>query len=225
MKRQRLGIALLLVAGALLTEFSGVRSVGFSVKMVNQDALVQGGSSPWLILWAIVAIPFFAFAMTRDISTETVGVPSWKRRFAAFVIDFYVAMMAMTPFAALIPLAAEAHRTGRFAWYFQRTYTVNSDFIIAIPLAFVMMGLLAVYFAWPIVNARQTIGCYLLGLKVAPVESTPRRFGMPRGLRRVFLGFIGLCSWPFIWLLGRGKDGSTWYDRSTNCRVHLVRYL
>ena len=155
---------------------------------------------------------------------EVVGIPSWKRRFAAFLIDFYVVMMTMTPFVALIPLAAEALRTGQFAWAFERKYTVDSDFYIAIPLVLVMMGLLAVYFAWPIGKGRQTVGCYLLRLKVTPDDASRGHFGLSRGLRRVFLGFIGLGSWPFIWLLGRGKDGSTWYDRSTNCRVNLVRY-
>jgi hypothetical protein len=121
-----------------------------------------------------------------------------KSRLTALVIDFTAVTLAMAPFAALIPLAAEWLRSGHFAWSFQRKYTVASDFYIGFPLVFVIMGLLAVYFAWPIARDRQTLGCYALRLKVTPDESIRGRFGLSQGLRRVFLGFIGLCSLPFM---------------------------
>jgi len=224
MKLQRFGIVLFLSVGFVLANFTDSKSVGFSVATVDRDSLVQAGSSPWMLLWAAMAVVLIFFTMTRTSPNEVVGMPSWGRRFTAFVIDFVAVTLAMAPFAALIPLAAEWLRSGHFAWSFQRRYTIDSDFYLGVPLVFIMMGLLAVYFAWPIARGKQTLGCYTLRLKVTPDESIRRRFGLSQGLWRVFLGFIGLCSWPFIWLLGRGKDGSTWYDRSTNCHVELVRY-
>jgi hypothetical protein len=87
------------------------------------------------------------------------------------------------------------------------------------------MALVALYFALPIVaNGTQTLGCYLLRLKVTPSEQLDKRYGLAEGFKRVALGFIGLCTWPFMWALGRGKDGSTWYDRATGFRVKLIRY-
>ncbi len=48
---------------------------------------------------------------------------------------------------------------------------VPSDWIIAISLFFVMLTLLMLYFALPIAKDRQTIGDYLMRLKVVPDQS------------------------------------------------------
>lgn len=222
--QRRISIALLLSVGLCLAEFTGVKAVGFSVSGAGDNALVQGGSHPVLLIWDAVAIPLLASVMTREASYEIAGIPSWTRRFLAFMVDFLVVMMTLAPPMALIPLAAEAFRTGRFSWYFERRYMVTSDQGIAIPLTLSLMMLMALYFALPIVKSKQTVGCYLLAVKVVPDTSGGRRFGLSDGLKRVTLGFIGLCSWPFLWLLRRGDDGSTWYDRWTRCRVILVHY-
>jgi uncharacterized RDD family membrane protein YckC len=222
--QRRVDIALLLLVGFCLAEFTGMKSIGFSVSDFGDNALVQGGSHPALLIWDAVAIPLLAFAMTRETSYDIVGASSWTRRFFAFLVDFFVVMMTLAPVIVLIPLAAEGFRTGRFAWYFERKYIVASDRAIAIPLTLSLMMLMALYFALPIVRSKQTVGCYLLAVKVVPDTSDGRRFGLTDGLKRVALGFIGLCSWPFMWLLRRGGDGSTWYDRWTRCRVTLVRY-
>jgi hypothetical protein len=225
MKLERLGVAVLLFVGFACMELTGGKAVGLFVQTVNDKSLVQGGSSPALLVWAAIAIPLLAVVIFREMAYEVVGVPSWTRRFVAFVIDFFIAMATTAPFFALVPLVVEAFRTGMFAWSFERTYTVTSDWYLAIPLSLVLMSLLVLYFAVPVTKGRQTVGCYLLRLKVVPGESElGGRFGLSQALRRVVLAFIGLCSWPLIWLLGRGKDGTTWYDRLTNCRVTLVRY-
>lgn len=224
MNQRRISIALLLLLGFCLAEFTGVKSIGFSVSGAGDNALVQSGSHPVLLMWDAVAIPLLVSVMTREMSCEIAGVPSWTRRFLAFLVDFFVVMVTLAPVTALIPLAAEGFRTGRFSWYFERKYMVASDEGIAIPLTLSLMMLMALYFALPIVKSKQTVGCYLLAVKVVPDTSGGRRFGLSDGLKRVALGFIGLCSWPFMWLLGRGDDGSTWYDRRTRCRVDLVHY-
>jgi len=225
MKLQRIGIAALLLVGFVLMELIVGTTVGFSVKVVNDKALVEGGSNPALLIWAAVSIPVLARTWIREMPCEVVGVPSWKRRFAAVVIDFFVATAVMAPFLGLVPLAIEASRTGTLVWAFERHYTVASDWYVVIPLTVIGMLALMLYFALPIVRDRQTIGCFLLRLKVTPGKSVlGGRFALPQALRRVVLAFIGLCSGPFIWLLGRGEDGTTWYDRMTNCRVDLIRY-
>jgi uncharacterized RDD family membrane protein YckC len=224
MKRLRPAIALLLVSGLFLSNFTGAKSIGFNVNSANGNSLVRGGSDPILLLWAAVSIPFVLYVVSRDIRAQTIRPASWTRRIAAFVIDFYIAMLCTAPIIALIPLTTEAIRTGKFSWFFERTYTVPSDWYVGIPLVLFTMALVAAYFAVPIGRRTQTVGCYLLGLKVVSTRQERNPIRLSRGLRRVFLGFIGLCSWPFMWLLGRGQDGSTWYDRSTDFRVFQVRY-
>jgi uncharacterized RDD family membrane protein YckC len=224
MKCLRATVALLVAGELVLTHFAGASSIGFDVHGEYDSSLVRGGSDPALLLWAAVSIPFFVYVMSCDLRTETIGYASWARRFAAFIIDFYVAMISVAPFLALVPLTAEAFRTGKFSWFFERKYTVPSDWYLGVPLVLFMMALVAAYFAAPLARGRQTVGCYLLGLKVVATPTRSEPISFSHGLRRVFLGFVGLCTWPFMWLLGRGQDGSTWYDRSTGSRVFRIRY-
>lgn len=156
---RRPGVAAVVAAGLAASWLSGAKHVGFSVAQRSQDALVEAGSDPWLLLWAGIAIPLFVYVLQRDVPSAPAGIPSWKRRFAAFFVDFYVALGATAPFLALIPLAVEAARTGTFAWSFERRYTVDSDWYLGIPLVLVAMAILALYFAWPVATNRQTIGC------------------------------------------------------------------
>jgi hypothetical protein len=114
------------------------------------------------------------------------------------VIDFYIVILTISPFAALFPLMAEASRTGSFAWSFERKFTVPSDWYIGILLVLFTLTSMVLYFAFPVAMGTQTAGCYLLGLKVIPNLPGNGRLGLARGLRRVVLGFIGLCTWPFI---------------------------
>jgi hypothetical protein len=84
------------------------------------------------------------------------------------------------------------------------------------------MGVMLLYFAVPVVRGTQTVGCYLLRLKVVPVEGwQPQLYD---AMTRAVLGYLGLCMGPLTFWRGRGADGSTWYDRSTQFRVSLVRY-
>jgi RDD family protein len=221
---RRSGIGAFLAAGLAVSWLTDSKQIGFSVNQVDNDVLVQAGSDPWLLVWAAIAIPLFIYVLRRDFPYEPAGIPSWKRRFAAFFLDFYVALTSTAPFAALIPLAAEAVRTGSFAWSFKRRYTVDADWYLVVPMVLAEMALVALYFAWPVARNRQTVGCYLLRLRVVPAESSRARRSLALGFRRVTLGFIGLCTWPVMWLFGRGDDGSTWYDRATNSRVELVNY-
>jgi uncharacterized RDD family membrane protein YckC len=225
MKGLRAAVIVLVASGFVLAYFpTGGKPIGFEVHSANENTIVYGGSDPFALLWAAVAIPIVIYVVRRDLRSETLGPASWTRRLVAFLVDFCVAMLSIAPVVALIPLAAEALRTGRASWFFERKYAVPSDWLLGVPIVLFSMALVASYFAVPISRRTQTVGCYLLGLKVVSTKPADAPIGLSRGLRRVFLGFIGLCSWPFMWLLGRGEDGSTWYDRSTEFRVTRVRY-
>jgi hypothetical protein len=43
-------------------------------------------------------------------------------------------------------------------------------------------------------------------------------------MRRVFYSAAGLMVWPYTLLKKLDRNGQTWYDRKTNCRVVLIGY-
>jgi uncharacterized RDD family membrane protein YckC len=129
-------------------------------------------------------------------------------------------MLTVSSIAELIPLLLETRRTGRFAWHFQRNYSTNTDGLAALA-SLVSIALMVLYFAFPLTRGRQTVGYFIVGLKVAPPFGDEGRFTLKAALMRTYFAFVGLCS-----VLTRKWDpdgqGRTWYDRKTNCTVVLV---
>jgi len=214
----RLFVSLFFAVGFLLAQFTGP-DLGFAMEGDGDRTRVLAGLPPGLLAWSVVAIPLVFFLIRRRVPSESDGVPSWRRRFAAFIIDFVVIFCAIAPPATPILLGAEAARTGSFAWSFDRNFSVPTDWLIGFPLVIGIMGGMVLYFAVPMVRGTQTVGGYLLQLKVVPVGGwQPRLYD---AMKRAFLGlFMGPLN---VWR-ERGADGSTWYDRSTQFRVTLVRY-
>jgi hypothetical protein len=223
MLMKRMVVALLFLPAALLTQFAGEGDLGFSVEGTDQRSQVSAASDPVLIAISLLSLALMALLLARQAPNEVEGIPTWRRRFAAFVVDIYIVFGATTPLVAVISLAVEARRTGSFAWSFERDFTVASDWYVGLPLTLALVGMVALYFALPIVYGTQTVGCYLLRLKVAPVDPSfkPR---LADALHRVCVAFFALCTLPITLIRGHGVDGSTWYDRSTRYRVNLVRY-
>jgi len=223
MKKLRIATVLILTSGLPIAFVTGPKTVGFDVNSVDGRSLVRAGSDPVMIVWSLIAIPFFAYLVTRRDSFQTVSAASWTRRFRAFLIDFYTVSIAVAPLVGIVPLLFEATRTGRFTWGFERHFTVPADWYLAVSLWGVVTLIVVGYFTLAVARGTPTIGCYLLGLKLRSIPSVAH-LGLSRGLRRVTLSFVGLCAWPVLRLLGRGDDGSTWYDRLTGFRVDRVNY-
>ena len=217
----RVLIALFFAVGFLLAQFSSPEELGYAIDSASDQTHVMAGVPPALLVWNVLATPLTWFLVKWRAPSEPDGVPSWRRRLAAFVIDFVVIFCAIVPVATLIPLVAEAARTGTFAWTFTRDFSVWSDWLIGFLLGNGVFAGMLLYFAVPIVRGTQTVGCYLLRLKVVPVEG--RQLRLSSAVWRVILGYIALCMAPVTVWRGHGLDGSTWYDRSTRFRVNLVK--
>jgi uncharacterized RDD family membrane protein YckC len=218
----RVFVAFFFAMGFLLVQFSSPDLVLATYETGDQTRVIAG-LAPGVLAWSVLAMPFVVFLIKRSVPSEGEAIPSWRRRFAAFVIDFVVIFAAIVPPVMLIPLGVEAARTGSFAWAFDRDFTVASDWLVHLLLVVGIMGAMLLYFAVPVVRGTQTVGCYLLRLKVVPVEGRqPRLYD---AMKRAVLGYLGICMGPLTFWRGRGADGSTWYDRSTQCRVRLVRYV
>jgi hypothetical protein len=85
------------------------------------------------------------------------------------------------------------------------------------------LALMVLYFAFPLTRGRQTVGCFIMRIKVTPPLGDRGRFTFREAFRRTYYEFNGLS--PFLWL---SKDwdmdghGRTWYDIKSDCSVVLV---
>lgn len=216
----RLLASALVLLGFVIMYFFDVGQVGDSMRWRNGNTSVSAGSHPAELLWSAAAVALFVLLMLRKPSAITEGVPTVKRRILAFLIDFWLSLSVVSSVGALIPLWLEAMRTGHFAWQFHRTYTANTDGLAAFA-SLVFMALMVLYFAFPLTRGRQTVGYFIVGLKVAPPFGSEGRFTFKAALLRTFYAFIGPASvlsqdWD------RDGQGRTWYDRKTDCTVCIV---
>ncbi len=216
----RLASLMLVGLSFVVLHFYDVGQVGDSMQWKDGNTAVSAGSHPAVLLWAAFAIALFILLMVREPSAVAEGIPTRKRRVFAFMVDFWFSLLTLSAVGALIPLSLEAVRTGRFMWHFQRNYSANTDGLAAL-LSLLFMALMVLYFAFPLTRGRQTVGCFIMRLRVTPPFGDEGRFTLRAALMRTFYAFIGLTS-----ILTRNWDrdgrGRTWYDRRTNCTVALV---
>ena len=223
LKFLRLGVVLFLVLSIVFLEVYSIGQVGYSAQWKDGKTFVSAGSHPVAIAWATVALLIF-LAVLRIKAGETIrGVPTLGRRFAAFLIDFWFGILTISSFATIIPLWIEAARTGHFAWNFQRDYAVSTDGIFALPFVLANMAMIFLYFVIPLMKGKQTVGCFVMRLRVTPPFGTEGSFTFRQAVQRTWYEFRGLCG--FLWA-GKDQDseGRTWWDRKTNCTVVLVDY-
>lgn len=197
--------------------------IGFTYKQTNDEIEVSAGSHPAAILWAVLVIFVYILILKQRVPSESTGEASLIRRFLAFLIDFSVVLIATSSIDTIIPLAVEARRIGHFEWSFQRDYSVSSDSIF-FPLVLLSFVEMFFYYLYPLTKSKQTIGDYVMRLKVAPPFGDNGRFTWGAAMKRISYSFAGLCLWPFTLLQKLDRNGQTWYDRATNCNVSLVKY-
>jgi uncharacterized RDD family membrane protein YckC len=216
----RLASLVLVGLSFVIIHFFDVGQVGDTMEWKNGSTAVFAGSHPAMLLWTAIAIALFILLMVKRPNVVAEDIPTLKRRVWAFVIDFWFSLLITSTVGALIPLWIEAVRTGHFTWHFQRNYSVNTDGLAAVA-SLLFMVLMVLYFAFPLTRGKQTVGCFIMRLRVTPPFGDEGRFTLRAALTRTFYAFIGLAS-----ILTRNWDrdgqGRTWYDRRTGCTVVLV---
>lgn len=199
-----------------------VGQVGDSIQLKDGRADVSAGSHPVVLVWDAIALALFVALMLRNTDTVIVGAPSRGRRIAAGLIDFWFSLLTLSGISALLPLGLEAVRTGHFTWHFQRTYTVSTDGF-ALPSMFAFLALMVLYYVFPLTRGKQTVGCFIMRIKVTPPFGDRGRFTFHQAIRRTYYEFNGFS--PFLWLSkdwDRDGQGRTWYDIKSDCTVVLV---
>ncbi len=182
-----------------------VGEVGYTAQSKNAQTHISAGSHPATLVWSAVAVALFIVVIKIKPEETPDGVPSLGRRFLAFIIDFLFSLTIVATFGGLLPLWIEARRTGQFSWHFARDYSVPSDEIFVLPLVVLSMALMWLYFALPLTKGRQTLGCFILRLKVTPPFGDRGAFTFREALRRTWYEFKGLCS---VLRIREGRDSS-----------------
>ena len=207
----------------MIEYFLSPGEVGYSGHWSDGTAYVSAGSHPAFLVWAAVGLLLYFFLMHLKAEEAPDGVPTLRRRFLAFIIDFLFSLTIVASLGGMLPLWVESLRTGHFSWHFTRDYSVPSDDIFALPLAFLAMVSMVSYFVLPLMKGRQTIGCFILRLRVTPPFGDKGAFTFREALKRTWYEFKGLCSLLRV-REPRDGQGRTWYDRETNCSVVLIKY-
>jgi uncharacterized RDD family membrane protein YckC len=198
------------------------RAVGFTSHWENGKGYVAAESHPILVVWSITAIGLLASLLKIEAEEFPAGVPSGWRRFFAFLIDFWFSLAVLAPLAGIVPLWLERVRTGQFSWHFERNYSMPNDEIVFVLGVLVIMALMFLYFVWPLTKGKQTVGCFIMRLRVAPPFGTAGALTFRTAVRRVWMEFTGMGS--FLLKRNRDSQGRTWYDRESNCTVILIKY-
>lgn len=200
-----------------------VGQVGGSADAAASGTIVSAGSDPLVIGWSVLAIAFFAVLMKVTIPVSLGGAATLKRRAAAFFIDFLFSLTVLSSITALLPLWLEARRTGHFSWQFERNYSVGSDITIPPTVLFVMV-MMFLYFVLPLTRDKQTMGCFVMRLKVSPPFGTTGCFTLRDASRRLGYVLLGMATWQWARKDFLDEQGRTWWDRETNCEVVLVDF-
>jgi len=203
----------------ILIHYYDLGQVGDSMQWKDGKTAISAGSHPAMLLWSAVAVGLFILLMVKEPSAVIEGVPTRKRRIFAFVIDFWFSLLTLSAVGAIIPLLLETVRTGHFTWHFKRDYSTDTDGLAAF-LSLVFMAMMVLYFAFPLTRGRQTVGYFILRLKLTPPFGTEGRFTLKAALIRTYYAFTGGITVFRNW--DRDGQGRTWYDRKTNSTVVFV---
>jgi hypothetical protein len=218
-KGLRAAIVVFLVVGLIAIFHTG--PTGDSNASASGGTMVSAASDPLLIGWSVIAVGLFAVLMTIETKVTVGGTAKLKRRAAAFTIDLLFTLTILSSLAALLPLWLEARRTGHFAWHFERDYAVRTDVVI-VPTVLFVMAMVFLYFVYPLTRDKQTIGSFVMRVKVTPPFGDVGRFTFREALRRTGYVLLGMATWQWARKDFVDDEDRTWWDRKTNTRVALV---
>ena len=166
---------------------------------------VAAGTTPVALLSSLLGIVLVFVVMRPELRVGDFQISPLWRRYAAFMIDFWLSLFILANVTTMIPLLLEAERTGSFHWRFERDYSIPSDWTMGV-LILICIAAIAAYFVVPSANRRQTVGFWIL--RIARVSSDGSVLSLPLSVafRWSFMEFTELFS-PFsIWNTAKGRD-------------------
>jgi uncharacterized RDD family membrane protein YckC len=192
-------------------------TLGVTVETSDGQYYFAGGTQPWALSLAALIILAYFVLMYAEPSPNRIPLKGLLRRFAAFWLDLFIAMMVVGPVAGILPALVEWRRSGVFEWSFERNTPMASDSFVAWAVFIAGILVLVFYFSWPVLRYRPSPGTCILGYQVIPEEGTSLSPG--RAFLRPLLGFIAVCG-AFAAFVGRKPmKGQFWLDKIFNTRA------
>jgi len=189
----------------------------YSSHSESDKGYATAGSHSLVLVWAVCSVALFTILFNVDMVGIPAGVPSrWRRSLARF-IDLCFSAATLASFATAVELWIEGSRTGTYHWHFERNYSVPSD-QIGFALVPIVMALMFLYFVLPLTKGKQTLGYFIMRLRLCPPFGTSGAFTFRSAIRRIWLEVFGGLSGAI------DSEGRTWCDRETNCTVMLIKY-
>jgi uncharacterized RDD family membrane protein YckC len=209
---------LVLSLGFLFSTDMGM--MGYQLASGGGKTVVGGSANPVSLFWAVVFIMLYVVLLqSKDFRVDMSGIPSRRRRIAAFLIDGYFVSIPLVAISSFIAIELEARRTGQFKWWFVRDYGVDSDWILVL-LIFLIMALMLLYFAIPLIKGKSnTIGYYLMGLVVVDENGKAKKFPVSFAIKRSFYKVFGLIFSLFELFKEKDAQGRFWHDKRLGTRV------
>jgi uncharacterized RDD family membrane protein YckC len=144
------------------------------------------------------------------------------RRFAAFWLDFVLALSVFAPWAGVSAIVLERRRTGVFTWNFERATPAASDLpLVYVSLALTLVGLVF-FVALPVFRCKPSPGACIAGYQILPDDG--QTMTLRRALTRTLLGCVALATWPIAPFLPRDRQqGKFWLDKVFHTRAVFLR--
>jgi len=195
--------------------------LGVSAESSNGQYLFTGGTQPWALALAVLAICSYLALMYAEPSESRKPLRGVFRRFVAFGLDFFFVMITVTPITGLMAAVIEWRRTGIFEWSFERYAPAAGDWLVAAAGFALAVATPVFYFAWPLVRQRPSPGACIVGYQVVPDNGASLKLG--RAVWRTLVGFVALCAWWLAPFVGRDKmKGKFWLDKVFATRAVLL---
>jgi len=212
--------------GLLITDFVAMlllepQTIGVSAMWSNDRYRFAGGTHPWFFAIAVAIVATYFALMNKAIVGPGAPLSGLIRRFAAFWLDFVLAMMMIAPFYGILPAVVEWRRTGVFAWTFERFTVSASDSFLTIGGAGLSLVLLFLYYLLPLVRRRPSPGALIVGYQIVCDEGQSLSFS--DAAARTLLGIIGIVGWFVTAFVGRERNkGKLWFDQVFHTRAVLL---
>jgi uncharacterized RDD family membrane protein YckC len=193
-------------------------TIGLAVKTSSGKYSFAAGTQPWPLSLAVLIILAYLVLMYAEPSANRTPLPGLFRRFAAFWLDFLIAMMTASPIVGLLPAVVEWRRTGVFGWAVERNTPAAWDSLLTWVTFSLELVTLLLYFSVPLLRRRPSPGTCILGYQVVPEEGTS--LNLARAISRTLAGFVAVCAAFAAPFGGREKKkGQFWLDKVFNTQA------
>jgi hypothetical protein len=195
----------------LATEIRAHELAGAGPTWLDGNYGFEAGALPWSLAIGILGIGLLLALISKSGGRSAGPMPYLFRRWVAGWIDWILAFVVPTPFAALAFTWIQYQRTGVFKWL-SRSPEPGTAQLGAITL-FIFLSM-ALYFAIPWWLGKATPGACIWGYRVSPDEGS--RFAFGSAILRALLGAVALMAWP-SWILSfflkrNRTSGKFWLD-------------